>query len=104
MLNNDLRKIDRKTYMLLEWLGDCGGLISALFRLANLIVSPIAAYSIRTKLVTSMVQIQKSDSDREGLGSPFANHKLTDPIFASRVRKITRDYEKTWKLEERGFF
>jgi hypothetical protein len=67
--------------MLFEWLGDCGGLISALFRLASLIVSPIAAHWLSEKLVTSMVQFRESDSDRESHDLPFSNLKLSDPSF-----------------------
>jgi len=67
--------------MFLEWLGDCGGLISALIRLASLIVSPIAAHSMREKLATSMVRFKEANSDRESHDSPFSNTKLYERSY-----------------------
>jgi hypothetical protein len=90
--------------MLLEGLGDCGGLISALFGLANFFVSPFAVHSLRAKMMTSMVQFQESESAQEDLSSLSLIKKSSDLSFDQLMRKITRDYQKTKKLEVRGFF
>lgn len=37
-LNKDLKQIDRQTYSLLDWLGDCGGLLDALVLIGDLLI------------------------------------------------------------------
>ena len=52
LLHSEIRLISRKTYSLLDWLGDWGGLLDALFMLAELFVAPFSAVAYRTKLLT----------------------------------------------------
>ena len=42
-----LRQINRQTYSLLDWLGDCGGLMDALFLIAEILVAPFASFALR---------------------------------------------------------
>ena len=39
-LDNDLRQISRQTYSILDWCGDWGGVLDALFLIAEIIVYP----------------------------------------------------------------
>jgi len=41
-LDNSLRQVSRKTYSLLDWCGDWGGLLDALFLIAELLVYPVS--------------------------------------------------------------
>ena len=45
-LNKSLHQISRQTYSLLEWLGDCGGLMDALIFLSKLIISPFSVFAL----------------------------------------------------------
>ena len=46
-INMDLRQINRVTYGLLDWLGDCGGLIDAIFLIAEAIVFPFGSFALK---------------------------------------------------------
>ena len=39
--------IERKTYSLLEWLGDVGGLYDGLMLIFNILIGPITAYRLK---------------------------------------------------------
>ena len=69
--NSDLTEINRTTYGLLNWLGDCGGLIGFIFSVAELIVSPFASYALTNKLASTILRITNSDRD----GSPTSSQK-----------------------------
>ena len=49
-INPDVPKIRRKTDSLLDWLGDWGGLLDSLYFLAEILVSPLSAYMMRSRL------------------------------------------------------
>ena len=48
----DLREIERATYHLLDWLGDCGGLLDALFFLTEYLVLPFTTFALRERLLS----------------------------------------------------
>ena len=62
---HDLTVINRQTYSLLDWLGDCGGLLDALLLLGQIFVAPISSFALSTKLMTSLVRLKVSDPDRK---------------------------------------
>ena len=49
-INPDVPKIRRKTDSLLDWLGDWGGLLDSLHFLAEILISPLSAYTMNSKL------------------------------------------------------
>ena len=57
-LVKDLQQISRQTYGLLEWLGDCGGLIDALTLIAKLIINPFSVFTLWQKLAEFLVKIR----------------------------------------------
>ena len=64
-LSRDLRVINRQTYSILDFLGDCGGLLDALKLLGELFANPVALYMFRTKIASLIVHILPSaTSDR----------------------------------------
>ena len=65
----------RASYALLDWLGDCGGLIDALFFIAEFLIAPFSAFVLQTKLASILVRFRKSD--------PFEK----DQSFGSRKPK-----------------
>lgn len=40
----DMKVIERKTYSLLEWIGDVGGLFDGLIYLGSIFITPIAIF------------------------------------------------------------
>lgn len=54
-LSKDLRQINRQTYSFLDWLGDVGGLLEALFAIGDLFIGPFASFALKAKIVSMMV-------------------------------------------------
>ena len=46
----DVPKVRRKTDSLLDWLGDWGGLLDSLYFIADILLSPLSAYMMKSKL------------------------------------------------------
>ena len=61
-INPDVLKIRRKTDSILDWLGDWGGLMDSLHFLADILISPLAAYMMKSKLAKLLVKIIPSTS------------------------------------------
>ena len=57
-----LAEINRETYNLLGWLGDWGGLMDALFMIADVIVAPFSAIALKGRLVTALARVRTSSS------------------------------------------
>ena len=55
-LNKDIDQINRQTYSLLDWLGDAGGLLDALFFIGEAIVEPFSVFALQSKLVSLLVK------------------------------------------------
>ena len=61
-LDQNIYKIERSTYSSLEWLGDIGGLYDAMRLIGQLIVSPVALFSLKAELIS------------QAFGSRLASH------------------------------
>ena len=46
----DVPKVRRKTDSILDWLGDWGGLLDSLYFIADILLSPLSAYMMKSKL------------------------------------------------------
>ena len=55
-LNKDVLYTSRSTYSFLDWLGDIGGLVDALFLIGEIFMGPLATYTLQSKLVASIVR------------------------------------------------
>jgi hypothetical protein len=89
-----VQSIDRSTYGFLDWLGDCGGLFSALKTLAELLVAPFAGYSLRTKLIESMFRFQESDRGQKDSNSLSSKHNVDNLGSNKLMTTIARESEK----------
>lgn len=56
----------RQTYSFLDWLGDMGGLLDALYLIGMIIMAPISSFALKTELLSSMFRYRGSE---EGLKS-----------------------------------
>ena len=52
--------IERKTYDVLEWLGDVGGLLDMLIYIGAVLVSPIAAFTLKAELLSQIFRFAPS--------------------------------------------
>ena len=58
-LSMDQTVIERQTYSLLEWLGDCGGLYDALKIISGAILAPLSSLALNTELLTQIFRMTK---------------------------------------------
>ena len=56
--------VDRSTYSLLDWLGDMGGLLDALYLLGAIFMSPISNFALNADLLSYLFRYRGSE---EGL-------------------------------------
>ena len=60
----DLKVINRVTYSVLDYLGDCGGLVDALVIIGQIIANPFAVIALKSKLAWLLVRYYpKPDND-----------------------------------------
>ena len=60
-LSMDQTVIERQTYSLLEWLGDCGGLYDALKIISGAMLAPLSSLALNTKLLTQIFRTTKKN-------------------------------------------
>ena len=63
-ISPDLLKVRRKIDSLLDWLGDWGGLLDSLYFIADILLSPLSAYMMKSKLARLIVKILPSESTK----------------------------------------
>ena len=63
-VNSDIPKIRRKTDSFLDWLGDWGGLLDSLHFLADILISPLSAYMMKSKLAQLLVKLLPLESSQ----------------------------------------
>ena len=56
--------INRKTYSILDWVGDIGGLLDGLYLIGCILISPVADFARNSKLLSTLFRYRGSD---EGL-------------------------------------
>ena len=85
-MNQDVKKHNRETYSFLDWVGDCGGLFDGLINFGNLLINPLAVYTLQTKLASLIVNFRSSekqddqndtDGDDGGEGKDNFDHKAS---------------------------
>lgn len=58
--NQDLTQIERKTYDFLEFLGDLGGLLDALYGIGLLVVSPFVDFETSNQIMSQLFMFKSS--------------------------------------------
>lgn len=58
----DRNLINRQTYSLLDWLGDLGGLLDALYLFGFVLIHPIARFAIDSRLLYSLFRYRGSET------------------------------------------
>ena len=58
----DQQRVNRQTYSLLDWLGDMGGLLDALYLIGMIVMSPFAEFALKTELLSSIFRFRGSEA------------------------------------------
>ena len=63
----DLTRINRRTYNLLDWLGDWGGLLDGLKLITGMLLSPLSNLALNSRLVQTFARVKspRSQTSRE---------------------------------------
>ena len=59
--SQDSLLVNRQTYSILDWLGDIGGLLDALYLIGFVFISPLASYAMNSKLLSTLFRYKGSD-------------------------------------------
>ena len=88
--------MNRQTYSLLDWLGDMGGLLDALYLIGMIVMSPFAEFALKTELLSSIFRFRGSEealklrtNSRKRLDfyrSFFNMHQLEDKHILSSLK------------------
>ena len=62
-ISSSLTTIERKTFSLLEWLCDVGGLFEGLKIIGGFFIAPIVSFALRVKLLTAASSDKNDDKD-----------------------------------------
>ena len=86
----DVTEIERKTYSILDWLGDVGGLSDGLFIIGKVTMAPIAALALQAELLTHIFYKVTNLSNTSDLGTKmlneFTNRERATSSCSSRGR------------------
>ena len=111
-LFKDMRQINRQTYSLLDWLGDCGGLLDALFFIGEIFVNPISLYFARSRIASLLVSMMPTNHTEEKVVGDKAKREqfikkfgenIKDPKRKELVSNIAREMSSIEKIEEKGY-
>ena len=61
----DQRQISRKTYSLLDWIGDIGGFFDGLNAILGFFLRPLAVYALNTKLTSLIVHFKNKEVEAQ---------------------------------------
>jgi len=59
----DLKVHKRKTYSLLDWIGDVGGLLDGLYLIGEILVTGYSVSSLESYLASTLVWVRNSSQD-----------------------------------------
>ena len=97
MHSADLLIVSRQTYSILDWLGDLGGLLDALYLIANLFMGPLSAWALKATLMSTIFFRKSSNYQEENHrqttrqnGDQAGNFDSKEPAFLS---KVTADFK-----------
>ena len=72
-LGQDYLKIERKTYSLLEWVGDVGGLFDGLLIIFSSLLGSLASFTLKEKILSLVFKLE---SDKRNSSNMTGQVKL----------------------------
>jgi hypothetical protein len=103
----DQTVINRETYSMLDWLGDMGGLLDAIFILCEILVYPVAAFKLRATLLADLFRYRKSD--RKLVDWPKASTFLDKNMASSEetqnlLKSMNNDFQVMSSIKQLHFY
>ena len=93
-LDQDLRVINRQTYSLLDWLGDSGSLLDAIFFIAEMLLAPIMTFALNQTLVASLIFFTESRSKDKNKKGGAANKSVGGDFPGKKqLRRMKEEFE-----------
>ena len=92
----DLGITERSSYSLLEWLGDCGGLLDALKLIAAALINPISRFFLSLELLTGLFRLlpsKRNDLNRSTL------HSQTDFQY-----EVEKNFDRSEPIKPQSLF
>ena len=102
-INSDVPKIRRKTDSLLDWLGDWGGLLDSLYFLGDILVSPLSAYMMRSKLAQLLVKVLPSEFKNNGASKKLYVDSHDDPKRQRILSNMIIHFNNIHKVEPSSY-
>ena len=97
--------INRETYSLLDWMGDCGGLFDALVLIIGFFVGPVAMFSMQATLLSSFFKFKpKADNLAQSTGSEQTAKRFFELFYHPEKTKednlaVAKTIEKEFSLQ-----
>ena len=82
--------VNRQTYSILDWLGDIGGLIDALFLLGQMLILPIATFALNTRIMSSLFRYRATDRDSS---NEKDSHEVSNLNLSNRSKLIRKYFD-----------
>ena len=80
--------------MLLEWLGDVGGLFGALYQIGAVLLFPLRSFAVKTELLTSIFRFVEA--------RPAEKNDMQSKDFIDK--QMLWDFQNIHKIARQGFF
>ena len=89
--------IERKTYSILEWFRDVGGLSVAMGKIGNLLLGSFSVFTLKATILTNIYRHMKSLS--------YAEPEMTDLENKEKLKRhMEWDFEHAQRIQAPGFF
>ena len=95
-----MKEIERATYHFFDWLGDCGGLLDALFFLADMLIFPFTSFALRERLLSSLALYQASGAPEDKTKKKVKKGGLPENELLS---ELARDFSKTTRIPQQHY-
>ena len=91
-MSKDLHQVNRQTYSILDWLGDCGGLLDALFFLGEMVAAPFSVHAIQSTLAQLLVRFMPSDNKEKQKVTHHKGSEVSEKEIEMKRRKFLDKY------------
>lgn len=93
----DLNIIERKTYSVLEWFRDVGGLSVALTKIGNLLLGSLSAFTLKATILTNVYRHMKSLT--------YAEPEVSDLESKEKLQRHMKwDFERGQRIQAPSYF
>ena len=73
---------------MLDWLGDMGGLLDALYFICAIVLTPLGRYALKSQLINTMFRYRKSDESQGLRRTNSAVHQTFRRRFSASMDSV----------------